>query len=71
MPKTIYIPEDARHSGIDVTWTKSAQRLSIGGWYDSCVGIQSTRITLGEFFQRLGITEADCKKAFRKNLKQL
>ena len=35
MPKTIYIPEDARHSGIDITWTPSAGRLDIGGWYDT------------------------------------
>jgi hypothetical protein len=24
-------------------------------------------MTLGEFFSRLGITEADCKKAFKDN----
>ena len=66
MPKTIYLPEDAKHSGIDITWTKTAQRLSIGGWYDSCVGICAKDITLGEFFLKLGITEKDCQKAFKK-----
>lgn len=35
MPKTIYLgnPSDD-YSGIDITWTKSKQTLSISGWYD-------------------------------------
>jgi hypothetical protein len=65
MSKTIYIPQDARRSGVDITWTPSAQRLDIGGWYDSCVGIQSQSMTLVEFFNQLGITEKDCRRAFR------
>lgn len=64
MPKTIYFPENANHSGIDITWTPSAGRLDIGGWYDSCVGICSESITLKEFFTRLGITRKDCLRAF-------
>lgn len=64
MPKKFYIPADAVRSGIDVKWTKSAQRLSIGGWYDTCVGLEGEAMTLREFFDRLGITERDCKKAF-------
>lgn len=66
MPKTIYLPPNAKYSGIDVTWTKSSQKLSIGGWYDGIVGIQSTPIELYRFFEQLGITEKDCKKAFEK-----
>jgi hypothetical protein len=66
MPKRIYIPQDAQHSGIDVTWTKSAQRIDIGGWYDSCVGLQGGALTLREFFDSLGITEKDCAKAWKK-----
>ena len=64
MPKVIYIPEDADRSGIEVTWTPSAQRLDFSGWYDSCVGIQNTSMQLREFFEIMGITEKDCKKAF-------
>ncbi len=66
MPKTIYIPEDAKYSGIDITWTPSAQRIDIGGWYDSIIGIQSGSMTLAEFFKKLGITEKDCHWAFKK-----
>lgn len=66
MPKTIYIPKQARHSGIDITWTPSAQRLDIGGWFDSCVGIESQSLSLSDFFSRLGITEKDCSRAFNQ-----
>ena len=52
-------------SGIDITYFKTKQELCIGGWYDSFVGIESDTVTLIEFFTRLGITENDCKKAFK------
>lgn len=67
MPKTIYIPEQARHNGIDITWTPSASRLDIGGWFDSFCGIESQSLTLAEFFQKLGITEKDVRKALKAN----
>lgn len=67
MPKTIYIPEDAQNSGIDITWTPSAGRLDIGGWYDTMVGIQSGSMSLAEFFAKLGITEKDVRKALSAN----
>ena len=74
MPTTIYFPKDAKHSGIDITWTPSAGCLDIGGWYDSMnetvlgwtrirVGIQSSSMTLTEFFHKLGITKQDVLKA--------
>lgn len=65
MPKRIYLPEDANREGIDITWTRSKQRINIGGWYDSCVGLNGGSLTLIEFFSKLGITEADCKKAWK------
>jgi hypothetical protein len=71
MPKRIYIPKDAKHSGVDVTWTRSAQRLDIGGWYDSFVGIQGDSMTLREFFDALGITEKDCAKAWKQSNAEL
>ena len=64
MPKTMWIPADAKRSGIDITWTPSAQRLDIGGWYDSMVGIEGRSMFLFEFFNELGITQLDCKRAF-------
>jgi hypothetical protein len=67
MPKKLFIPEDANHSGIDITWTKSASRLDIGGWYDSMVGLEPGSFTLKEFFDKLGIKEKDVLKAFQKD----
>lgn len=49
------------------TWTPSAGRLDIGGWYDTMVGIQSGSMTLAEFFAKLGITEKDVLKALSAN----
>lgn len=68
MPKTLYLPphDVLRFSGIDITWTPSASRLDIGGWYNSCVGIESTSLTLLEFFMLLGITKKDCERAFAR-----
>lgn len=66
MRKTIYLTPNGRREGIDITYIKSSQKLSIGGWFDSIVGIQSTPIELFRFFEQLGITEKDCKKAFEK-----
>jgi hypothetical protein len=66
MPKTIYLPKDATYSGVDVTYTKSTQIISIGGWYDGCVGISGGSMTLEDFFKELGITEKDCKGVFKK-----
>lgn len=68
MPKKIYLPDDADHSGIDITYTRSAQRIDVSGWYDSCVGLEGGLMTLKEFFSRLGITEKDCKKAFAQSI---
>jgi hypothetical protein len=68
MTKT-YIPEDAERSGIDISYTKKTQMICIGGWYDSCAGLESQTFKLSEFFQKLGITEKDCIKAFKKENK--
>lgn len=54
----LYLPKsatDASRTGINITYTKSTNTLNIGGWYDSIVGIESTRMTLGEFFKALNI----------------
>mgnify|MGYP003441073570 CR=1 FL=1 len=64
-PRKIYLPEDAAHSGIDITYVKSANTLRIGGWYDSMVGISGGEIHLAKFLDQLGITEKDCRQAFK------
>lgn len=63
-PKTIYLPENASHTGIDITYIKSKSELRIGGWYDSMVGISGGSISLKDFFFKLGITKQQCVKAF-------
>ena len=66
MPKRIDLADEWGRSGIDITWTPTAQRLDIGGWYDSFVGIETRSLQLREFFDKLGITEKDCIKAFKQ-----
>ena len=36
------------NQGIDITINKKRKSITIGAWYDSCVGIQSQEITLQE-----------------------
>lgn len=64
-PKKLYLPEDAMHDGIDITYTKSTNTLRIGGWYDGCVGISGGELHLADFFSKLGIAEKDCAQAFK------
>jgi hypothetical protein len=66
MPKRIDLTDEYAHSGINITWTPTAQRLDIGGWYDSCVNLEGGSLTLRQFFEKLGITEKDCVKAFKQ-----
>lgn len=67
-PKKLYLPEDAKYSGADITidiaHIKSANTLSIGAWYDGMVGTSGNKIHLADFFDKLGITEKDCRQAF-------
>lgn len=60
----IYLPPGAKHSGIDITYQQKKNVLIIGGWYDGFVGIEPTLMPLAEFFKQLGITRADCERAF-------
>lgn len=69
VPRKVYLPRDKmgpQHSGIDVTWTPTSQRLDFGGWYDSFVGLPPDSMTLRQFFDLLGISKADCRKAWRE-----
>lgn len=54
-------------SGIDITFWHRPKTITVSGWYDSMVGIESTTVSLRSFFDRLGITEADCHAAFNPN----
>jgi len=66
MPKSIKLPKGATYSGVQITWTPSASRLDISGWYDEYVGIEGDSMTLAEFFERLGVTEKDIQRALKK-----
>jgi len=68
MPKQVFFPRDSDHdsSGISITWTKTARRLDVSGWFDHCCGIGSDSMTLRQFFDLLGITEKDCAAAWRE-----
>ncbi len=66
MPNAFYISKGQSRDGIDITWTPTAQRLDISGWYDGFVGIEGDSFSLREFFEALGITEKDCKKAWKR-----
>lgn len=52
-------------SGVSVTYIKSRGQIWVNGWYDTFGGIQGIDMPLSEFFKQLGITEADCKKAYK------
>jgi hypothetical protein len=64
MPRTIKLGND--NTGITITWTPSASRLDINGYFDEFVGIEGGSFTLAEFFKDLGITEKDVRKAFKE-----
>lgn len=64
MPKTIFLGNN--DNGITVTWTPSARRIDINGWFDGMVGIEGGSFQLSEFFGRLGITEKDVRKALKE-----
>ncbi len=55
--KEIILPERVGYqtSGIQIEYTKSHDVLYISGFYDSCVGIQGTEISVKDFCDRLGI----------------
>lgn len=66
--KEITLPygENSRHHGITVLYIQRRKTLRINGWYDDFVGIESTEITLKDFFKRLNITLKDCQSAFKE-----
>lgn len=65
MPTTIYLSDD-NNSGIDITYTQCNEELSIGGWYDSFVGIENNQIKLIDFLKKLKVK----KKTLEKILKE-
>ena len=54
------------HAGVDVTYYRNRLALTIGGWYDSFVGIAPTNLTLADFLKRIGVRPADLRKVLRE-----
>jgi hypothetical protein len=49
------------HSGIDVWYDRRDDSIEIGGWYDSCVGIESTTMPLRDFLLKIGVQKRRVK----------
>jgi hypothetical protein len=62
-----FVPEWRSNAGVSIEWRPRSQRLGISGFYDTGFGgVEGESLTLREFFDRLNITEAHCRKAFGK-----
>jgi hypothetical protein len=53
--KVLFFPKDCKSDGISITYVKSREVLVISGWFDSCVGIESSEISFKDFCDQLGI----------------
>lgn len=58
-----YFACDGRNSGIDIMFNNRTGMVTIGGWYDSCVGIASETLPLADFLDRLDIRPQDIERS--------
>jgi len=67
MPRIIYFPPTAydKTEGVQASWHPSTQHLEIKDWHDTDATIKGESLSLSNFFYRLGITQDDCKRAFK------
>lgn len=65
--KEIRLPYENPHEGIKVQYIRRRKTLRINGWYDSIVAIETTEITLKDFFESLNITLKDCQSVFNED----
>jgi len=64
MIKTIAIAAGiSSDTGMRVKWKPAENVLEFDGWYDGSNTIEGRRMYLFQFFNELGITEEDCRKA--------
>jgi hypothetical protein len=64
--KPAYFSEIDSRSGVDVTFYRATQKVVLGGWYDSFVGICPVEVTLVDFLKRIGCRPADLRKAAKE-----
>lgn len=60
---TAYFPPAAKSSGVDITFNNRKGMVTVGGWYNSCVGIEPTTLSLAAFLDRLGIRPQDIERS--------
>lgn len=65
--RVLFHPKWSAASGVDIIFDPSTLVISVGGWYDSCVSIEATNLSLKEFFEKLGIESGDCEKIFKSD----
>jgi len=56
--------------GVEITFTPTAARVDITGWYDQIAGMPTTSLSLKDFLDGLGITLKDCQKALKSQEKK-
>ena len=56
---------DGHSEGVLIQYTRSRRTVHVSGWYDSMVGIEGGSIGLAAFLGALGISERDCRAAFK------
>lgn len=59
----------AHFGNVVIEYRKRSGLLAISGWYlvpYGAAGIDGEVLPLKEFFERLGITQKDCEKAWKK-----
>jgi hypothetical protein len=59
-------PSENKHSGIRAEYVKSRRVLRFYAW--SSVYVEGREMTLAEFLREAGITEADCRAAYRDDV---
>lgn len=55
--------------GVTVKYNQRANQITLEGWYNQHIEITSHTVPLRAFFDALGITENDCRRAFRARTK--
>jgi hypothetical protein len=66
MSRYIKLASSGGRSGVDVAYDATTRTLTIGGWYDSFVGIEPQTVSLDEFLRQLGVRKKHCVQVFER-----
>jgi len=53
-----------KEEGVVIQFDNDTQMLYVGGWFVEFMGIPFVKVPLIDFFNQLGISLKDCRKAF-------